>query len=347
MKKVVASVAFAIYFAIAVLNPFFHKELIFYSPFPFFNSMCVTLVSSLTNLILCISIFDFSTLVGWIPKNSDSYILIVLSGLFFTSSICISHLCYSLSDVDFIVVFSFASILFESVLAIVFGKNRLTQKTAVSLSVMFIGLVVACANFEWSVDSATPVSQIMTQVAFGVSIAMLAVCKHKLRSCGETKSKPPQLVVDAWVFVASNVFTLVMFLVVEGSQWSAVKKMFGFDYLTLMFFGAAIHIVYAICGDYLRSSEGFGFSEGFIRFRCLPVLLISVCVNPSIQYGTSKVAGILLVLCGYVGYSLNTEKKLLVNIVDSDGDTESLLSGGLNSLDDSVFERGTDEEEDE
>ena len=337
--------AFAVYFAIAVLNPFFHKELIRFSPFPIFNSMCVTLVASLTNFFLCLFIFDFSTFVSWIPQNSGSWILIALSGLFFTSSICLSHLCYALSEVDFIVIFSFASVIFESILALVFGKNQITFRGAVSVTTMLVGLTIACANFDWSIANATPVSQITAQISLAVSVSMLAVCKHKLRSCGETKSKPPQLVVDAWVFAAANVFTPVLFVIADGPKWKDVVKLFGFDYVTLIFFGAALHVLYAIVGDVLRASEGFGFSEGFVRFRCLPVLLISAYVNPGIEYCLAKVVGIVLVLGGYVGYSLNTEKKLLANIVDSDGDTESLLSGGLNSLDDSVFDRGNEEEE--
>lgn len=320
-----------VYFGTAVSVPFFMKQFVRLSPFPFFNSMIVDFVSTGLSFTLAYTSRGIPSLFSWMIPNSKSEIYMMMAAIFYSVSCAMSHVCYLYSGIDFTAVFSVFSLVIESILAMTFTDFQLPGNCVVALIVIVFGLIIMCSDFSWGTELAPASTQILAQTVLWSSTAMYSFCYSKLRSFVAAYETLPVCILNTWIHGIALIPLSIVFLTSEARNLRDINGRLGIDFLTLVLFGAASRELLSISEDFLASLPGYGWAEYASRLKCLPILLISYTVYHETRFAASQGIGITLTLFGYVLYSLSAERKRRPDDLDgdSDGDTVALLDKGM------------------
>lgn len=331
--KGVAQVCFGLFVCLTLGIPFFNKEFIGFAPFPFFNAMCVNIVAIPITFAVACSTHGIQTVMEWMSSNSKVSVYLALSGFFYAISSMMNMFCYSISDMDFIVVFSFIGVIIEVLLRSLFTGETIPVGVFASIVVISVGLFSMIHDFSWSTEKYSMSVQILAQIVLHVSMCLHSLCNSKLaKNTSVYEITPP--IVSFWVHLVAAVPTTVTFLFTEMAQMSAITRALNFNYGNLIVFGAVCNNIFSITQSVLADFPGWGFTESISKLRCLPILLISYKVYHQTMFTKNQTIGIAAAIVGYVLYSLNFERDSYSRHMDSEGDTISLLKNGL---DDNVF----------
>lgn len=338
--KGVAEVCFCLFLCLAVGIPFFNKEFTTFAPFPFFNAMCVNLLAIPISFAIASLTRGLPMLLSWISSQSKSGVYMALSGVFYGISCMMNMFCYSISDLDFIVVFSFIGIILEILMSAMFTGESIPTVVFTAIVIIASGLLSVVRDFEWSTEKYSISVQVLAQIVLHVSISLHSICNAKLAKTVNAYELPPPIV-SFWVHLIAAVPTTIVFLFTEIQDLNIIIRSMNFNYGNLIVFGAVSHELYGICQCLLADFPGWGFTEHISKLKCLPILLISYKIYHATVYTFGQTLGIVLVILGYIFYSLNFERERYQRYTESDGDTIALLKNGL---DDNVF-MGVDDDE--
>lgn len=334
---------FTLHFLLAVALPFFHSFFIECSPYPMFNTMCLTLVS--LPCALAISVLT----TGWdsvIIRDPKVILNIVIAGICYMCTTYMTQFCYQISNLEAIVIFSLVPILFEEAVNMVFREEIPSTKGLSALGTMFLGFFLVIANFDWPVDKTAKDTQILALVVLSVCVCLQRISYRKLGLVAAEEKQVPSTV-HTWIYAAASIPSIIGFFTFEGSSMSEIRKTWSSNYHTLIIFGVFANEIYRICDEVLPRMHGYGFATSSVGLRCLPVLLISVKYHHYTEYTPGQAFGIILLISGFVVYTFVTERPVV--ILDSDGDTLSLLSNEAGGLDNehTFMNRETDNDYDE
>lgn len=326
---------------LAVVLPFFHRFLTESCPHPMFNVMCMTILSIPCTLAISVLTTGWKSLVIRDPKVLMN---IAITAIFQLCASYMTQYCYMISNLDAVVVFSLVPVLIEDSVNIIFREEIPCSKVFVALGTMVIGLLMIVANFGWSVEMATKDAQVMSLLLLSIFRCLQSISYRKLEVIAAEEEQVPSTI-HTWVSTAALIPTVLMFGIFEGCSFAEIRKQWSSEIFMLVLFGVLVYEMYRICDELLPRIHGYGFATSFVGLACLPTLMISLKRYNYTEYTGGLFIGIMVLISGYVLYTFVTEKRPVV-IIDSDGDTLSLLSNEGAGLDnENAFLRRSSEEE--
>jgi hypothetical protein len=328
-----APVIFVLGFGLSVATPFFNYAFVQFSPYPFFNSLCLTLCSIPLAMFLNWWARGSQVLFSWTVPSSKRCALMLISSVFYVYSICVTQCCYLYSDLDFVVAFSFLSLVLDGVFPLIFFSEPLAIPGILSSLVIIFGLFTLSLNFGWSTLRASPLIQIFLEILLSFSLTMSGVSFRKLTGVVATFETLSVSFLSMWVHICAAIPLFLAFLLYELPTIPHVTDLVNWDLATLVLFGVISAELSSICRTFLKDCSGYGFVDDFSPLKCLPIFLISFKLYNRTKYTANQVLGLLFILAGYLGLSLVGERKAKPAAVDDDGDFAALLGDDADRMD--------------
>jgi hypothetical protein len=257
----------------------------------------------------------------------------LISSIFYVCSICITQFCYLYSDLDFVVAFSFLSLVLDGVFPLIFFSEPLAIPGILSSLVIVFGLATMSLNFGWSTVKASPAFQILLEILLSVALTMSGISFRKLTGAVATFETLSVSFLSMWVHISAAIPLLLAFLLYEVPVIPNVTELLNWDLATLVLFGAVSAELSSVCRIFLKDCPGYGFVDGFSPLKCLPIFLISLKLYCHTTYTANQIFGLLFILAGYLALSLVAEKKAKAAVADEDGDFAALLGDGVERFD--------------
>jgi drug/metabolite transporter (DMT)-like permease len=320
-----APLIFVLGFGLSVATPFFNYAFVKYSPYPFFNSLCLTLFSIPLAMLLNWTTRGSQLLFSWTVPSSKTCVLMLISSVFYVCAICVTQFCYLYSDLDFVVTFSFLSVVLDGVFPLIFFSEPLAIPGVLSSLVIIFGLFTLSFNFGWSTQRASPFIQILLELLLSFSLTMSAVSFRKLTGVVATFETLSVSFLNMWIHICAAIPLLLAFLLSEFPTIPHLTDLVTWDLATLVVFAAISAELSSVCRAFLKDCPGYGFVDDFSPFKCLPILLISFKLYSHTKYTPNQIFGLIFILAGYLGLSLAGEKKGKPAAADEDADFASLL----------------------
>jgi hypothetical protein len=193
-----------------------------------------------------------------------------------------------------------------------------------ALFLIFSGILTICYNLAWPTDRLSSCRQVALQAALAVSVSGSSLSLRKLVSVVSLLRTLPVSFLNMWIHILGVIPLIVLFCLIELPGIPKVTDLFTIDYLAHVGFGAGSLELFSLCGAVLKDCSGFGFAENVVQLMCISLFLISALVYADTAYTTGQAVGLLLVVLGYVLYSVVGERRAK-GVTGGEGDTVALL----------------------
>jgi hypothetical protein len=291
---------------LAICMPFFNRTLVRFSPYPFFNSLFLTIVSIPLSMTLAWLTRGSQFLSSWTIPSSKTCLHITIASVFYAASVVLCQFCYLYSTFDLTVTSSFLAVVATVFFAQFCFRDPNSNKGILSLLVVFAGLVITF--FTFTSNGLDPSVQICLQIGFALCLAAANVSVRKLIEVVSVFETLPVSFVNMWIHLIGAIPLFIVFLFEEAQTIPKLAGVFTLDFLTLILFGVTTMELFSVCTAVLRECTGYGFAEHVVPLNCLPALLISYSWYNESDYGTGQPIGLLFVHVGYAVYSLGRAK---------------------------------------
>ncbi|OHS98478.1 hypothetical protein TRFO_35105 [Tritrichomonas foetus] len=319
------SIQFAAYFILSVIAPFYSKELLKYSNFPFFNTFLINLFYLPIAFITTWATSGSLPFNNWTAPPPRGIWLVVLLSITNSLSISLTFVCYSISQIDFVAIFSLSSVIFEAIFLLILFRTRISIFAWFGLLTIFGGLIMTMVSFEClNVHGKIAEILFILGASFFSSYSRLFHKKVTLTLQGVMEFITSSMV-NFWNCLFSTLISLLLYLFVESHHAHNISSIVSIDYINLILFGVALLETTRVLGSLLNETNEFAFAESFTHLKVLPILLICT-MKLGVKFSLFQLFCIFFSLSGVVIVSITIDKRIKLTLSDSEGDTISLLN---------------------
>lgn len=327
-------IIFGAYFSLLVGNPFYYKELLKYSEFPFYNALLLTAISIPLSFLIMYASSGSYPFANYIMPPFQIFCTLNLLGFLYAISYSFTLFSFSICDLDCVVFYGLSSVVFDAIFEYAYFKQSISMTGAISLIIVICGMICTTFNFNWSLKHSLQF-QLLISILSTFFCSYTKVLQVKVsNSISQMNEINSFSVVNFWKHLLSMVYLCIIFIIFDYPKSFEIPTFFEKNFLILIFFGVAMNMTLAILDNILSEQTIPQVFDTLVQMKLFTVLLIcsasstsifSACSLCSSKFTLVQLFWIFVTIGGAITYTLSIDKTKVNYIYDTDSDMIALL----------------------